>query len=402
MSDGGLSKSRLDRMREVMAGYAERDDVHGFVTLISRRGETRVEVFGVKAIGSHDAVERDSIFRIASMTKPVTAVAAMILVEECVLRLDEPVDRLLPELADRRVLTRPDAPLDDTVAAERPITVRDLLTFRAGYGLVLRPPDSTPIQRAMSELGFPQGPPNPATVPEPDEVMRGLGTLPLLHQPGEKWVYNTASDILGVLIARAAGQSLESFFSERIFTPLGMQDTGFSVPAAKQGRLMTSYMTNPVTGESELFDGPTGQWSQPPAFPSGAGGLVSTVDDFAAFGQMLLANGVHNGTRILSRTSVATMTVDHLSSGQKAATEWVPGYFDSHGWGFGVSVVTRREDTFAPVGTYGWDGGLGTSWYSDPSEDLVGILLTQQSWTSPVPPTIRNDFWTLTYQAIDD
>jgi CubicO group peptidase (beta-lactamase class C family) len=402
MSTGGLSNGRLDRMHQVMAGYIERGEIPGLVTLVSRRGQVKVDAIGVKALGTQDPVRRDTIFRIASMTKPITAAAAMILVEECKLRLDEPVDRLLPELANRKVLKRLDGPLDDTVPANRPITVRDLLTFRLGFGIVMAPPGTYPIQKAMTELNLSQGLPSPAT-PAPDEWIRRLGTLPLMHQPGEKWMYNTGSDVLGVLIARASGQPFETFLRERIFEPLGMKDTAFSVPASKLDRLATSYWNNFKTGALEVFDkAEGGQWSRPPAFPSGAGGLVSTVDDYLAFAQMMLNKGKHGSERILSRPAVETMTTDQLTAEQKAVSGLVPGYFDSHGWGFGVSVVTKRVDLAAPVEQYGWDGGLGTSWRSDPGEEMTIILLTQRAWTSPVPPPVCLDFWTSAYQAIDD
>ena len=197
MSTGGLSKARLRRMHDVMAGHVERGEMPGLVTLVSRHGEVHVDALGMKAIGGNDPMRRDTIFRIASMTKPITAAAAMILVEECKLRLDEPVDRLLPELANRKVLKRIDGPLDDTVPANRPITVRDLLTFRMGFGSVMAPPGTYPIQKAMSDLQIGgDGPPTPSKTPAPDEWIRRLGTLPLMHQPGEKWMYNTGSDVL--------------------------------------------------------------------------------------------------------------------------------------------------------------------------------------------------------------
>jgi CubicO group peptidase (beta-lactamase class C family) len=354
----------------------------------------------MKAIGG-DPVRRDTIFRIASMSKPVTAAAALILVEECKLRLDEPVDRLLPELENRQVLKRPDGPLDETVRATRRITLRDLLTFRWGFGLMLGPPN-TPILQAAKDLQIGMGPPSPST-PAPDEWIRRLGTLPLMHQPGERWLYHTGSDVLSVLIARASGQPLEEFLRERIFEPLGMHDTGFSVPSAQLHRLATSYYANPKTGKLEVYDQPeSGQWSKPPVFPSGAGGLVSTADDYHAFAQMLLNKGQHRGVRILSRPTVEVMTTDQLTPEQKAVSGLTPGYFDSHGWGFGVSVVTKRVDLSGPIGKFGWDGGLGTSWYSDPQEDMVTIILTQRAWTSPSPPNVCLDFWTLAYQAIDD
>src|SRR5579864_3345019 len=254
MSNAGLSSARLARMHDVMVGYVERGEVPGLVTLVSRRGEVHVDAIGTRAIADPTPMRRDTIFRISSMTKPITAAATMILVEECKLRLDEPVDRLLPEMAARKVLKRLDGPLDDTVPAKRPITVRDLLTFRLGFGIVMAPPDLYPIQKAVSEKVLGQGPPQPLAPPAPDEWMRRFGTLPLLHQPGEKWMYHTGSDVLGVLIARAAGQPLQTFFHERIFEPLGMKDTGFSVPSAKLNRLATEYSVNPGTGALELYD----------------------------------------------------------------------------------------------------------------------------------------------------
>ncbi|HEY3367914.1 MAG TPA: serine hydrolase domain-containing protein [Symbiobacteriaceae bacterium] len=402
MNTGGLSKARLGRMHDVMAGHVDRGEVPGIVTLVSRRGEVHVDAIGVKAVGG-DPIRRDTILRISSMTKPITAAATMILVEECQVRLDEPVDRLLPELAGRRVLKRLDGPLDDTAPASRPISVRDLLTFRMGMGIVMAPPDTYPIQTAMDEQRLGQGPPSPQTPPAPDEWIRRVGELPLMHQPGEKWLYNTGSDVLGVLIARASGQPLETFLRERLFEPLGMKDTGFSVPAASLDRLATSYWTHPETGALALYDeAEGGQWSRPPAFPSGGAGLVSTIDDYLAFGQMLLNKGKHGGVRVLSRPSVEAMTTDQLTPGQKAVSGLIPGYFDSHGWGFGVSIVTRREDVAGTVGKFGWDGGLGTSWYSDPREEMVTILMSQSAWTSASPPGVCRDFWTSAYQAIDD
>jgi CubicO group peptidase (beta-lactamase class C family) len=403
MSIGGLSKTRLGRLHDVMAGYVERGEVPGLVTLVSRRGEVHIDAIGVKAAGGDAPVRRDTIFRISSMTKPITAAATMVLVEECKLRLDEPVDGWLPELSNRQVLKRIDGRLDDTVPANRPITVRDLLTFRMGFGIVMAPPDTYPIQKAMSELHLGQGAPQPLTPPAPDEWMRRLGTLPLLHQPGEKWMYNTGSDVLGVLIARASGRPLETFLRERIFEPLGMADTGFSVPAPQLDRLATGYWVHPATGALELYDpAEDGQWSRAPAFPSGAAGLISTVDDYLAFGQMMLDKGRHGSERLLSRPSIEIMTTDQLTPEQKAASGLVAGYFDSHGWGFGVSIITRRHDVSGVPGRFGWDGGLGTSWYSDPREDMVTILMTQRAWASASPPDVCLDFWTSAYQAIDD
>ena len=403
MRDGGLSAERLKRLHDVMTGYVERGEVPGLVTLVARRGEGHVDAIGAMAGGSEEPMRRDTIFRISSMTKPITAAAAMILIEACALRLDEPVNRLLPELANRQVLKRPDADLDETVPAHRPITVRDLLTFTMGLGIVAAAPGTVPIADALAELELGQGMPSPQTPPAPDEWIRRLGTLPLMYQPGERWMYNTGSDVLGVLIERASGQPFETFLKERIFDPLGMNDTGFDVIWDRIGRLATSYVIDPDSGAAAIYDEPAdGQWSRLPSFPSGGGGLVSTVDDFLAFADMLRGKGVSRGERILSRPSVEFMTSDQLTPEQKAASGLVPGFFRVHGWGFGVAVVTERTEVAKSVGTYGWDGGMGTSWYNDPAEDLTMILMTQQAWTSPIPPRLFQDFWTATYQAIAD
>jgi CubicO group peptidase (beta-lactamase class C family) len=399
----GYSRVRLERMHDLMTGHVRRGAVPGIVTLVSRRGKVHVNAVGAKALGGVDPIRRDTIFRITSMTKPITAVAAMILVEECKLRLDEPVDRLLPELAHRKVLRRIDGPLEDIAPATRPITLRDLLTFRMGFGLIWGPPDKYPIQKAISELqivGF--GPPDQATPYDPDEWLRRLATLPLMHQPGEKWMYNTGSYVLGVLVARASGQNLETFLCERIFEPLGMHDTAFSVPPAKLGRLATSYWVNIETGALELYDDvASSRWRRPPAFPDGGAGLVSTVDDYLAFGQMMLNKGSYEGHRILSRPSVELMTTDHLTQEQKARSGFLANQWDNRGWGFGVGIITGRDNVWAVPGRFGWDGGYGTSWASDPKEDMVAILMTQRA-EFPLFSSVYLDFWTSIYQAIDD
>ncbi|WP_181774822.1 serine hydrolase domain-containing protein [Amycolatopsis pittospori] len=385
----------LERGRRVLSGYVERGEVPGLVSLVAAGDEVHVNALGDKAIGG-TPMERDSLFRISSMTKPLTAVAAMMLVEECGLRLDEPVDDLLPELAGRRVLRRIDGPLDDTVPAARPITLRDLLTFRLGFGIVLAPPGSTPIQRAIDDLELVIGPPKPTTPHHPDEWLRRFGTLPLLHQPGERWMYQVGSEVLAILIARAAEMPFERFLAERIFEPLGMVDTGFVVAADRLHRFTTSYQADEATGELHVYDAPDGQWNAPVPFPSGGAGLVSTADDYLAFSRMLLSGGVHDGERLLSPRSVALLTADHLTAEQAASG--APLLSPGLGWGFGLAVVSR-DDGLAARGRYGWDGGLGTSWAAAPATGLTGILLTQRAdW--PAPWHAREDFWTTAQTAL--
>jgi len=388
-------------MADVMRGYVERGELAGVVTLLCRHDEVQVEAIGAQNLATATPIQRETIFRIASMTKPITAAAAMILVEETKLRLDEPVDRWLPELADRKVLRGIDSPLDDTVPAKRPITLRDLLTFRLGLGAVMAFPDVYPIQKAMAEAGIAPGP-RPLSF-SADEFMARVGGLPLVHQPGERWMYHTGSDILGVLIARAAGMSLGDFLKERIFEPLAMKDTGFSVPEAKLDRLASCYHADPATGRLAVYDEARGgPWACQPVFESGGGGLVSMADDYLAFGRMLLRDGRHGADRILSRPAVELMTADQLTAEQKARSPFVPGFWDTRGWGFGLSVITRRGGVGLSPGSFGWDGGFSTSGYCDPHEDMVGILLVQRMMTSPSGFDFHSDFWTLAYQAIDD
>ncbi|HSP04445.1 MAG TPA: serine hydrolase domain-containing protein [Acidimicrobiales bacterium] len=385
---------------ERMAHHVETGETGGIAWLASCDGKVVAGSAGVLTRGEPAPVEQDSLFRIASITKPLTAVAALLLVEECRLRLEDPVDALLPELADRRVLVDPLGPIDgDTVSAEGPITVRDLLTMQCGLGMDFTAPWPQPLLDAMGALGLSPGAPEPQVPPEPDEWMRRMGTLPLLRQPGERWLYNTASDILGVLVGRAAGMPFDRFLQERVLDPLGMVDTGFSTTATD--RLGTSYAVDPETGERSVYDGPDGKWSTPPEFPSGAAGLVSTVDDLAAFGTMLLADGfLPDGSRLLSRASVAAMTTDQL--GVAAGLHPSVSADGSQGWGFGVGVQVRRTGVARNVGAYGWDGGLGSSWANDPAEDLVGVVLsTDMFGGSDALPHPLADFWTTVYAALD-
>jgi CubicO group peptidase (beta-lactamase class C family) len=400
MSGDGLSPARLERLHEVLAGHVRRGEVAGVATVTCRHGRIRVDTIGCQDLSRGDPIRRDTLFRIASMSKPITAVAAMILVEDGRITLDEPLDRLLPELAGRRVLRRIDSPLTDTEPARRALTLRDLLTFRLGIGLLIGPPDRYPIQRAMNELQLTgRKPPTPHA---PDEWIRRLGTLPLMYQPGERWLYHVGSEILGVLIARASGLPLETFLRQRLFEPLGMRDTGFHVPPEQLERLASCYQSTGPGGALELFDDARdSQWNRPPAFPNGGNGLVSTLDDYLAFGRMLLGHGQLDGTRILSRPSVATMLIDYLTPQQKDGTGFTPDFWANRGWGFGLAMVTRRDSLFTTPGRFGWDGVYGTSWACDPHEDLVGILMIQRLGYDPAP-RINQDFWTLLYQAIDD
>ena len=399
MRASGQSTARLRRLREVLSRQVESGAMHGLVALVARRGEVHVEAIGTTETGGSEPMRRDTIFRIASVTKQIAAATAMTLVEECRLRLDDPVDDLLPELADRQVLARLDAPLDDTVPAHRPITLRDLLTFVMGLGAFMAPPGQYPIQRAMEEAELQPG---PGSAPvEPDEWMKRLGRLPLAYQPGDKWLYHTGSDVLGVLMARATGQPLAEVLAERVLRPLDMADTGFHVPETSLPRLAAAYRPDPETGALVLSDDPRqSRWGRPPAFPSAGAGLVSTADDLLAFCTMMLNKGRHGGGRLLARPTVELMTTDLITEQQKAENTIFFG--GNSGWGLGFQVFHRRRTIASTPGRFGWTGGTGTSVYTDPAEELIGILLTQREMTSPGPPKVFRDFWTCAYQAIDD
>jgi CubicO group peptidase (beta-lactamase class C family) len=376
----------MSDLRGVLQSYVSNGSVPGAVGLVARGDQVDVQAAGAADVAGTAPIAWDSIFRIASLTKPIVAAAVLQLVEDGRIALDDPVGRWLPELASPVVVRTPASPVDDVVPAARPITVADLLTFRAGYGF---PSDfSLPaVAPLFSELN--QGPPQPQLTPAPDDWMARLSRVPLLYQPGAAWLYNTCSDIQGVLIARVSGRPLAEFLAERLFEPLGMADTGFDVPPGRLGRFTSYYRAAPAGG-LELVDPPGGQWSSPPAFPSGAGGLVSTAGDWHRFARMLLAGGSMGGRRVLSAESVRQMTTNHLTPAQRDAGR---PFLQGQGWGFGGSVDVEVTDPWTVPGRYGWAGGTGTAAYITPSTGAVAILLTQVEVTSPAMPALLSDFW---------
>ncbi|HET6972203.1 MAG TPA: serine hydrolase domain-containing protein [Phenylobacterium sp.] len=382
----GFKADGLARLERDLKGHVAEGQPPGLVALAARGGETHAWPLGVMALGGGRPVHRDAIFRLASMTKPITAVAAMMLVEAGKLKLDEPIDRLAPELANRRVLKRMDGPLDDTVPANRPITLEDVLSFRLGWGIDFNP--EAPFVKALGDLpGF--GMPNPAAPYTPDSFMAALGKLPLQAQPGERWLYTAGANVLGVLVARASGQPLETFFQERILGPLGMKDTGFWVPADKQDRLITGYVNQ--GGKLLPFEPYNGLYAKPPSFPAGDSGLVGTADDFAAFARFMFTGLASDGRRLLSEASLTAMTTNRLTPEQMKGGELILG--PGRGWGLGLGVQVAANAYGAQPGAYGWDGGFGTSWFNDPAKGLTAILLTQRVFDSPDPPAVHKDFW---------
>ncbi|RLV68088.1 beta-lactamase [Streptomyces sp. CBMAI 2042] len=399
-------------LKELLDSHIARGSAPGAVALVARGDRVEVAAAGSATLAGTTGttgttpMRRDSVFRIASITKPVNAAAAMTLVEDGLIAPADPVAAWLPELSSPLVVRTPQSPVDDVVSAVRPITLLDLLTSRAGYGF---PSDFSLPALAPLFAELKQGPPQPQAVPGPDAWMAALSRIPLLHQPGDGWLYNTCSDILGVLISRVADRPLPAYLAERIFEPLGMTDTGFAVAPGALDRFTGYYRAGEGDGSGseagsgsgagngngsglELVDAPDGQWSSPPAFPSGAGGLVSTVDDWYAFGRMLLAEGLaDDGRRVLTGESVRQMVTDQLTPDQRAAS----GLFtEGQGWGFGGSVDVEITAPWNVLGRYGWIGGTGTTAHIIPSTGTVAVLLTQVELAGPVAPQVMRDFWT--------
>jgi CubicO group peptidase (beta-lactamase class C family) len=340
---------------------------------------------------------RDTLFRIASLTKPLVAAAALTLIEEGRFALDDPVERWLPEIANPRVLRSIESDLTDSTPAIRPITVRDVMTFRLGWGAIMAPPDTYPVQQAMAASDIAPGPHQLRVTS--DEFIRRLGALPLLHQPGERWLYHIGTDVLLVLLERVSGRSFPELLAERITGPLGMKDTGSYVPEGARDRLATAYLPQSDGAGLAVWDRPDGDWSAPPPF---ANSLVSSADDYIAFCRMLLAGGVGPGGRILSRAAVTLMTSDQITAEQKARSPFFPGFWESNGWGMGVAVVTRRTDLCTNPGAFGWSGGTGTHFLVDPAEGLVVVVLTQRLMRGPTDGAVGRDVLTLAYAALDD
>lgn len=388
----------MTTLHDVLAKHAGPGAAPGAVGLVARGDRSEVAAVGFADADGAAPMVRETVFRVASLTKQVTAAAAMMLAEEGRFALADPVERWLPELASPVVVRRPDGPTDDVVPASRPITVLDLLTFRAGYGFA--PDFSLPaVKRLFKDLTY--DPVRPQAGSGPDEWMAALSRIPLLHQPGEGWLYHFGSEILGVLIARASGRTLPDFLAERLFEPLGMEDTGFWVPPGKLDRFASLYLParTPDGGTRQggtqgrgirLADPPDGQWSSLPDFPSGGGGLVSTLDDWHAFARMLLAEGDAGGRRLLASQSVRQMTTDQLTPSQREAGAH---FLEGQGWGFGGGVDVETVAPWNVPGRYGWVGGSGTTAHIVPATGAVTIMLTQLRLSGPSWPERMRDFW---------
>lgn len=399
-SSVGFSTAGLKRIDDAMNRMVERGETPGMAGIVYRRGAlAHVTTAGWQDIDAKKPMQRDTIFQIMSMTKPITAAAVLILVDDGRLDLYAPVEKYLPEFANGRVLKTPSSPLDDTVPAERPMRIVDLLTYRSG--LASGPMSSTPtfpLDSAVAQI-------YKTYENDPASWLKAIAALPLGTQPGITWSYGTASEVLSILISRVSGVPFTDFLQRRIFAPLGMKDTAHFVPSEKRGRLATVYERSAGTREMKVSAAYNSFPDAPPAFPLGAYGLASTLDDYLQFARMLLGQGKKDNVRILSHRAVGLMTTNHLTVEQRAAVPMsVAAIFRGQGWGLGLSIVVdvpQQDESFAfsSLGAFGWPGAFGTWWQVDPKENMIQIYM-HQFMTGTAWDLSRLTFQKLGYDAL--
>lgn len=381
---GGFSPTRLAALDKTMAALVEKQETSGIVSLVYRSGEiAHIGTHGCQDIATEKPMARDTIFQIMSMAKPVTAAAALALVDDGKIGLHDPIENYLPEFAGQRVLRTPASELDDTVERERSITLADLLSFRAGISMRMSPnpwAPATPVKLAITDAYENHG--NDA-----EAWLNAVASTPLEVQPGTLWAYGTPSEVVTILIHRVTGMSYADFLQERILGPLGMKDTGYTLSADKEHRLATAYQRNKETSKLDVMNVSffTEYHPKPelPPFPRGGFGLVSTVDDYLQFARMLLEGGAVDGQRILSRRLASLMVNNYLTDDQRASVPPpVLNSYKGQGWGFGLQVVIdpavqEQFVGYSSKGTFGFSGALGTWWTADPSEQMIQIFMQQ-------------------------
>jgi CubicO group peptidase (beta-lactamase class C family) len=376
-------------MRRLLDAAVTAGSAPGYSALVDSRSGKWTYSTGYRELEARTPMRRHTIFRVASITKSVVAAAAMILVDEGRIRLEDPIDRWIPELANRRVVRSLESELDDTVTAVRRVTVRDLLTLQMGIGAIFDAPPDSPLQRSLTNLEIAPG---PSAFPGTEvEFLRRLSSLPLAYQPGERWLYHTGMEVAGILVSRVSRQPLSRFIEERLFRPLGMSDTSFWVAGAKRSRLATSYhfaADGRLAKFDQALDVPV---AKPPKMESGGGGIFSTADDFGRFGRMLLDDGEFAGRKILSRRSVRAMCSDQISDEVKQASRFTPGFWKTYGWGLGMAVSVKADST-SGRGRFGWWGGTGTTFFADPNRSTVAVLLSQRMMTRPDDTKVSDAF----------
>ena len=400
----GMSSERLARIKPLLQRYVDEGKVAGIQTLIARKGKiVHFEQVGKLDLDTHSALREDSLFRIYSMTKPITTTAAMILYEEGKLQLDDPVEKYLPAFKNKKVLV--DGELVDATHA---ITIRELMSHTAGltYGIFGNSVIDQKYRVAMFGEGH-QFSFNNTTINADaskiktlDDLVSAIGPIPLQYQPGTQWVYSLSVDILGAVVEKVSGQSLDVFMLERLFKPLKMNDTFFEVPKEKLQRFGT-LQAKDAGGKLMVIDRPkTSDFANNVTFFSGGGGLVSSAMDYLRYSQMMLNGGELDGIRILSPTTIDLMTRDQLTQSARLGYDPRPGIMGdvSFGLGFGLAVKAPRVRS-GSKGSYRWAGIAGTDFWIDPKEDLTAMILVQMMG---YPPALRNEFKTLVYQAITE
>jgi CubicO group peptidase (beta-lactamase class C family) len=369
-----LDAAKLSAIAPMLQGVVQAGDLSGAVAAVWKDGEVvHLDTVGRRDIARGLPMERDTLFRIASMTKPITSAAALMLMEEGKLKLDDPIAKWMPEFAHMRVLKKASGPIDDTVPSPRAITVEDLLTHRAGlaYGFS----SSGPLAKAYEDkLGAVLDSPH-----APDEWLKRLASLPLAYAPGERMHYSHATDVLGFLVGRVEGKPFRDVLIERLFAPLGMPDTDFYVPLSKRDRAAVVYQFDPESGGLKPVAFP--QYEAPPAFTAGGGGLISTLDDYLRFARMLLGGGELDGRRYLERETAEAMHTNRLTPDQRARTFLGMPFWEAMGFGLGMSVVMDAEKHAwmgaASEGAFGWPGAFGTWWQADPKTNMILVFLIQ-------------------------
>jgi CubicO group peptidase (beta-lactamase class C family) len=372
----GVDAAMLAKIPPALQAVIDAGDLSGFVTLTWRKGEElQFNALGHRDIEAGLPMTRDTLFRIASMTKPITSVAMLMLIEEGKVRLEDPITKWMPEFKDMRVLKDAQGPVEDTYPAPREITVEDLFTHRSGlaYAFTSIGPIAHAYQKALGDVLT-----NPMT---PDAWLTALAGLPLSYPPGDHFHYSHATDVLGFLVGRICGMDFRDFLFKRIFEPLGMVDTDFWVPHGKRGRMAKMYRLTDDMSALEVAPFPLAD--APPAFCGGGGGLISTLDDYLRFARMLLGNGAVDGVRLLKSETVALMWTNRLTDAQREIPFMGIPFWAGQGFGLGLSVITDVEkQAWMGAGTkggFGWPGAFGTWWRGDPEEDMILIYLIQNS-----------------------
>lgn len=399
---GGLSANRLSRLESSMNDWVRKNWVNGSVALIARKGKiVFYKASGYNNLDTKSPLDKNGIFRIASQTKAITTVAAMMLWEEGKFSLEDPVSKYIPSFAEEKVISS--FSLKDTtyttVPAKRPITIRDILTQTSGIGYA---GIGTPEENALYAKNYVSGGLG-AKGQTLSEAMSRLGSLPLFFQPGEKWMYGLNTDLLGSLVEKWSGMTLEEFFTKRIFSPLGMKDTYFNLPKEKGSRLVNFFIqdsTGIIKKQDKIFGGnlDMNYPLEKTEYFSGGGGLCSTIYDYAIFLQMLLNEGEYNGVRLLAHNTVRMMTMNQIGD----LFVNLGGIKSENKFGFGFSIITENGSRLGPsqAGTYAWGGAFSTTYWVDPKEKMI-VLLYRQMW-GPHITDIDKEFRPLVYQAIND